>query len=124
MVQSLNSSVELTTQGISFLGIGARYGKFLIGDKAFEFFNDNNVSDYIQIPWANVNIVYVNVSNKKIGRRFRVVTDRGNFDFSAKASGKILKTMREHIGDDKILRNPTIWQRVKAIFSKKRKMGS
>lgn len=37
MVQSLNKTAELTTQGISYLGMGAKYGHFLIGDQAFEF---------------------------------------------------------------------------------------
>ena len=45
MVQSLNAKAEYTTQGISYLGIGAKYGKILVGDQAFEFFNDNNVED-------------------------------------------------------------------------------
>ncbi len=57
MVQSLNTKVALTAKGISYLGIGAQYGKFLVGDRAFEFFNDNNVADYIQIPWANITAV-------------------------------------------------------------------
>ncbi len=44
MVQSLNAKAEYTTQGISYLGIGAKYGKILVGDQAFEFFYDNNVT--------------------------------------------------------------------------------
>ncbi|MGY3742667.1 DUF956 family protein [Leuconostoc inhae] len=124
MVQSLNRSVDLTAQGISFLGIGAQYGKFLVGDKAFEFFNDNNVDDYIQIPWQNVNVVYTSVSSKnKISRRFRIETDKGNFDFSSPQSGLILKAVRGHVGNDKVLRNPTVLKRILSTFKKKYKKG-
>ncbi|WP_220740920.1 DUF956 family protein [Leuconostoc miyukkimchii] len=124
MVQSLNSQVELTAQGISFLGIGAQYGKFLLGDNAFEFFNDNNVDDFIQIPWKNINAVYASVSsNKKISRRFRIETDKGNFDFSSPESGRVLKTIREHIGNDKVLKNPTLVKRMLNVFKRKHKKG-
>ena len=41
MVQSLNSTVELTTTGVSYLAIGGnKVGKFLLGNKGFEFYND------------------------------------------------------------------------------------
>lgn len=120
MVQSLNKTAELTTQGISYLGMGAKYGHFLIGDQAFEFFNENNVADYIQIPWTNVKAVYAQVSKNHIGRCFRVTTDSGNFDFSAKESGKVLKVMREHLGDQKVLRQPTLWRSVLARFKKRK----
>lgn len=123
MVQSLNSSVSFSTQGISFLGIGAQYGKFLLGDKAFEFFNDNNVEDFIQIPWKNVTAVYADVSAKKIGRRFRIETDSGSFNFSSVDTGRLLKITREYIGDDKVLKNPTLFKRIKEMFKKKEKKG-
>ncbi len=119
MVQSLNIKAQLATKGISYLGIGAQYGKFLVGDRAFEFFNDNNVSDYIQIPWENVTYVYASVSRNKISRRFRIETDKANFNFSSPESGKILKLIREHIGNDKVLKNPTLVSRIKALFKKK-----
>ena len=32
----------------------ANYGKVLVGDEAFEYYNDKNVNDYIQIPWSEV----------------------------------------------------------------------
>ena len=51
MAQSLNSTVELTTTGVSYLGMGGKVGKFLLGNKGLEFYSDANVEDYIQIPW-------------------------------------------------------------------------
>ena len=51
MVQSRNTTVDYTVKGISYMGLSA-YGKIMVGDRAFEFYNDRNVKDYIQIPWA------------------------------------------------------------------------
>ena len=51
MVQSLNKKVDLTINATSYLGM-ANYGKVLVGDEAFEYYNDKNVNDYIQIPWS------------------------------------------------------------------------
>lgn len=116
MVESLNTRADLTTDGISFLGIGARYGKILIGDHAFEFFNEKNIQDYIQIPWSEVNYVQAQVSHNKIGRRFKFNTTIGELDFSSKDAGKILKGIREYIGNDKVVRAPTLWQKIKNIF--------
>ena len=54
MAQSLNSTVELTTTGVSYLGMGGKVGKFLLGNKGLEFYSNANVEDYIQIPWENI----------------------------------------------------------------------
>ena len=48
MAQSINSTVELTTTGVSYLGMGGKVGKFLLGNKGLEFYSDANVEDYIQ----------------------------------------------------------------------------
>ena len=123
MVQSLNSKVALTAKGISYLGIGAQYGQFLLGDRAFEFFNDNNVADYIQIPWENIEKIGANVSRNKVSRHFEVFTDKGKFLFASKDSGKILKVARQHIGNDKVVRMLTLVQvlmKKLTIFVKKK----
>lgn len=118
MAQSLNTKADLATDGISYLGMGAKYGKLLVGDKAFEFFNDKNVQDFIQIPWPEVKEVYAQVSGTRIGRRFRVVTTVGTFDFSSQDAGKILKIMRQYLGDDKVLRMPSLWKKLFTRFKK------
>lgn len=110
MAQSLNKSVEFQTTGVSYLNIGSSVGKFLIGDKALEFYNDKNVNDYIQIPWASINKIGANVSGKKISRHFEVYTKEGKFLFASKDSAKILKITREHIGNDKVIKLPTLIQ--------------
>ena len=101
MAQSLNSTVELTTTGVSYLGMGGKVGKFLLGNKGLEFYSDANVEDYIQIPWENI---------EKVSRHFEVFTDKGKFLFASKDSGKILKVARQHIGNDKVVRMLTLVQ--------------
>ena len=55
MVQSLNTKVDLTVKATSYLGL-ANYGEVMVGDKAFEFYNEKNIRDYIHkyIPSENL----------------------------------------------------------------------
>lgn len=110
MAQSLNSTVELTTTGVSYLGMGGKVGKFLLGNKGLEFYSDANVEDYIQIPWENIEKIGANVSRNKVSRHFEIFTDKGKFLFASKDSGKILKVARQHIGNDKVVRMLTLVQ--------------
>mgnify|MGYP001153461596 CR=1 FL=1 len=64
MAQSLNKTVELHTTGVSYMAIGGKVGKFLIGDVALEFYPDVNVEQYIQIPWTSITQIGAN----EIGR--------------------------------------------------------
>ena len=114
MAQSLNKTVELHTTGVSYMAIGGKVGKFLIGDMALEFYPDVNVEQYIQIPWTSITQIGANVSGKRISRHFEVLTDN---------SGKILKIAREHLGNEKVVKLPTLIQtigaRLKGLFAKK-----
>ena len=110
MAQSLNSTVELTTTGVSYLGMGGKVGKFLLGNKGLEFYSNANVEDYIQIPWENIEKIGATVSRNKVSRHFEVFTDKGKFLFASKDSGKILKVARQHIGNDKVVRMLTLVQ--------------
>ena len=112
MAQSINSTVELTTTGVSYLGMGGKVGKFLSGNKGLEFYSDANVEDYIQIPWENIEKIGANVSRNKVSRHFEVFTDKGKFLFASKDSGKILKVARQHIGNDKVVRMLTLVQTI------------
>lgn len=53
MVQSINTKVDLTIDATSYLGV-ADYGKIMIGDKGFEFFNNRDARKFVQIPWEEV----------------------------------------------------------------------
>ena len=123
MVQSLNKVIDLQTTGTSYLSISGKVGKFLVGDQALEFYPDVNVEQYIQIPWSSVNQIGANVSGRKISRHFEVFTDQGKFLFASKDSGAILKIAREKLGNDKVVKLPTllqtIGQKLKNLFAKK-----
>ena len=74
MAQSLNKTVEFHTTGVSYLGVGGKVGKILVGNAAFEFYADANVEDYIQIPWQEIEQIGANVSRRKISRHFEIYT--------------------------------------------------
>ena len=126
MAQSLNQVIDLQTTGTSYLSISGKVGKFLVGDQALEFQPDGKVEQYIQIPWSSVNQIGANVSGRKISRHFEVFTDQGKFLFASKDSGAILKIAREKLGNDKVVKLPTliqtIGQKFKNLFAKKQKL--
>lgn len=64
MAKSINTKVDLTVDATWFRGI-ASYGKIMIGDRAFEFYNERNVEDYVQIPWKEVTYVVADVHFKE-----------------------------------------------------------
>ena len=113
MAQSLNKTVEFHTTGVSYLGVGGKVGKILVGNVAFEFYADANVEDYIQIPWQEI---------EQIGANVEIYTRESKFLFASKDSGKILKIAREHLGNDKIVKLPTLIQtitaKIKNLFAK------
>ncbi|MBU0453739.1 DUF956 family protein [Streptococcus oralis] len=123
MAQSLNQVIVLQTTGTSYLSISGKVGKFLVGDQALEFYPDVNVEQYIQIPWSSIQQIGANVSGRKISRHFEVFTDQGKFLFASKDSGAILKIAREKLGNDKVVKLPTllqtIGQKLKNLFAKK-----
>ena len=123
MAQSLNKTVEFHTTGVSYLGVGGKVGKMLLGNAAFEFYADTNVENYIQIPWAEIEQIGANVRGHKISRHFEIFTKESKFLFASKDSGKILKIAREKLGNDKVVKLPTllqtISQKIKNLCAKK-----
>ena len=123
MAQSQNKTVEFHTTGVSYLGVGGKVGKILVGDVAFEFYADANVEDYVQIPWKEIEQIGANVSGRKVSRHFEILTDKSKFLFASKDSVKILKIAREHLGNEKVVKLPTLIQtigaRIKGLFAKK-----
>lgn len=107
MAQSQNTVVELTTPGTSFMGL-SKYGNVMIGDKAFEFYNDRNVEDYIQIPWSDIDRVAASVMFRgKVIPRFVIMTkSNGNYSFSTKNNKQTLRAMRGHVPEDRLVRSP------------------
>ena len=85
MVQSRNTTVDYTVKGISYMGLSA-YGKIMVGNRAFEFYNDRNVKDYIQIPWDEVDTIVASVlfKGRKISRFAVMTKSSGTFSFSSR----------------------------------------
>ena len=123
MAQSLNKVIDLQTTGTSYHSISGKVWKFLVGDQALEFYPDVNVEQYIQIPWSSIQQIGANVTGRKISRHFEVFTDQGKFLFASKDSGAILKIARQKLGNDKVVKLPTllqtIGQKFKNLFAKK-----
>lgn len=124
MVQSLNKKVDLTINATSYLGM-TNYGKVLVGDEAFEYYNDKNVNDYIQIPWSEVTEIMASVMFKgKWIPRFAVVTkNNGNFIFSTRDNKKTLRAVRNYVDPNNMVRSLSFFQVIsrglKSLFKRK-----
>ena len=124
MVQSLNKKVDLTINATSYLGM-ANYCKVLVGDEAFEYYNDKNVNDYIQIPWSEVTEIMASVMFKgKWIPRFAVVTkNNGNFIFSTRDNKKTLRAVRNYVDPNNMVRSLSFFQVIsrglKSLFKRK-----
>ena len=126
MVQSLNTKVDLTIKATSYLGL-ATYGKVMVGDKAFEFYNEKDIRDYIQIPWEEVSCVMASVMFKgKWIPRFAIKTKQnGNFTFSTRDNRALLRAVNKYIPSQNMVRSLSFFQVVgrglKSIFIRKKK---
>ncbi|CAM3228141.1 DUF956 family protein [Streptobacillus ratti] len=110
MIESLNNKIDLTINASSFSGI-ISYGKVLVGNKSFEYYNDRNINDYIQIPWEEVEYISAQVIFKKWVTRFVIFTKRnGKFSFSTKDNKKTLKAISNYIYKSKMVKSKTFLQ--------------
>lgn len=114
MVQSMNTKVDLVMEGTSYLGLGS-YGKIMIGDKAFEFYNDRNQKDYIQIPWDEVELVIASLMFKgKWIPRFAIQTKHnGTYSFAARHPKELLSHMQKYVDPQHIVRSLSFFQVVR-----------
>ncbi|MEH7110167.1 DUF956 family protein [Bacillus sp. JJ1764] len=106
MVQSINSKVDLVIDATSHMGI-AEYGKIMIGDKGFEFFNSRDARKFIQIPWEEVDYVIASVMFKgKWIPRYAIQTKRnGTYTFSSKDPKKVLRVIRESVDPSRMVQS-------------------
>ena len=83
MVKSLNTEMAHTTKGTWFRE-GPIYGNIMVGDKAFEYYNDTKLQDYVQIPWDEITYVIADVYfGGKFIPRFEIRTKQnGRFRFA------------------------------------------
>ena len=121
MAISKNTKVLFNTKANLLSGmIGNKRGDILVGDRAFEFYNEKNPEDYLQIPWEEIIRVRAQLFFRdKYIRGFIVDTkSAGTFNFVVKNAGKTLKTMRDFLGNEKIVRNKPVFS-IKNLFKKK-----
>lgn len=106
MVQSINSKVDLVMNATSHMGL-TDYGKIMIGDKGFEFFNDRDAHKFIQIPWEEVDQVIASVVFKgKWIPRYAIRTKKnGTFTFSSKEPKKVLRAIREYVDPNNMVQS-------------------
>lgn len=106
-------------KGTSFLGAPA-YGDLMIGDQSFEFYDERNVQNYIQIPWEEIQYVTASVYFK--GRwipRFGIQTKQnGIFTFAARDAKKVLRAINQYIPDDQLVHSLSAIDVIKRAFKK------
>lgn len=110
MAQSQNTKVEYTVKA-SFMNGLTSTGTVIVGDKAFEYYNDRNVEDFVQIPWEEIDYVSAEVIGKRHIARFAIFTKRnGHYTFSTKDDRATLRAVREHVPADRLLRSLSFFQ--------------
>lgn len=113
MVSSLNKTIALSIKATSFNHITS-YGDVLIGDKAFEYYNERNPLDFIQIPWTEITLVKASVLFNKHIPRFAIYTRaNGSFIFSTRDNKATLRHIREYVGEDKLRRTQSLSNQIK-----------
>lgn len=122
MAQSQNSSVYYTERATSFHGIST-YGNVMLGNKAFEFYNEKNPEDFIQIPWDQIDYVAASVMfGGKVIPRFAIFVkgSESGFAFSTRDNKATLRAMREHVPADRLLKSlgffEVVGQGIKGLF--------
>lgn len=119
MAQSLNTHVDLTIRANSYLGLGT-HGDVLVGDRAFEYYNEKNPEDFIQIPWDQVDHVAASIlfGGRWISRFAVFCKDgQGTYSFSTRDDKATLRAMRAHLGAQRLVRSASFFQVVAAGFS-------
>ena len=120
-MQSLNTRADYVTKGTFFGGLDS-YGQIMIGDRAFEYYNDRDVNKCVQIPWDKVEYVAASVylGGKWIPRFMIRTTDGGVYTFAAREARKLLSRMQPYVPADKLVRSLTFFQAVKRRFTSRK----
>lgn len=114
MVQSLNTKVDIVIDATSYMGI-TDYGKIMVGDKGFEFYNNRDARKFVQIPWEEVDYVIASVMFKgKWIPRYAIQTKKnGTYSFSSKQPKKVLRAIREYVDPDHMVQSLTFFDVIK-----------
>lgn len=123
MVQSLNKKVDLVVEGTSYQGLNS-YGKIMVGDKAFEYYNNRKVQDYIQIPWEEVDYVVASVmfGGRYIPRYAIRTKHSGTFSFSSRTPKTVLRAINQYIPTNRMVHSLSFFQVLKrSLFGQGKK---
>lgn len=117
MVESLNTVMDHTSKGTWFRN-GPIYGNVMVGDKAFEFYNDTKLQDYIQIPWTEVTYVVADVYfGGRYIPRFEIRTKQdGTLRFATRKSRDTLKAIQKRIPRERLRKAPSVWTNLRHRF--------
>lgn len=111
MVESLNTKVDLVMDATSYLGL-TDYGKIMIGDRGFEFYNDRDPRKFVQIPWEEVDLVIASVllGGKWIPRYAIQTKKNGTYMFSSKNPKVVLRAIRNYVDPQHMVRSLSFFQ--------------
>lgn len=114
MVQSLNTKVDLVMDATAFTGL-TDYGKIMIGDKGFEFYNSRDSRKYIQIPWKEVDYVIASVLLKgKWIPRYAIKTKKnGTYTFASRDAKKVLRAVRKYVDPNHMVQSLSFFDVIK-----------
>lgn len=102
-----NTKIDLCVDAISYLGINS-YGKLYIGDNGIEFYNHQNINDYILIPYSEVECVIAQVIFNRWINRFVIKTKKISLSFSTKNNKETLRAISKHIGKDNMYKSANL----------------
>lgn len=116
MVKSQNKKVDLSIKARCLNGFTSD-GNIMIGDEAFEFYNEKNIDDYVQIPYKEISFVSASVIFGKKISRFAIHTkENGNFIFTSKDNKKTLRALNNYIDSNKLRRSLSFFEVIKRGF--------
>ena len=116
MVQSQNKKVDLSIKARCLNGFTSD-GTIMIGDEAFEFYNEKNIDDLVQIPYKEISFVSASVIFGKKINRFAIHTkENGNFIFTTKDNKKTLRALNNYIDSNKLRRSLSFFEVIKRGF--------
>ena len=118
MVNSQNKNIDLTIKAKHLQGFTSS-GNVMVGDKAFEYYNEKNTRDFIQIPWTEVELVTAEVIFKRKIPRFAIHTKQnGDFIFTTMDNKKTLRAINKYIPGDKLRKSLSLKDYIKRAFKK------
>ncbi|MBM0047023.1 DUF956 family protein [Anaerococcus sp. mt242] len=118
MIESQNKTIDLSIKAKHLQGFTS-LGDVVIGDKAFEYYNEKNPRDFIQIPRSEIELITAEVIFKTKIPRFAIHTKQnGDFIFSTVDNKKTLRAINKYIPGEKLRKSLSLLDYIKRAFKK------